>query len=145
MALFLSHVTRQKGLHVLLRALPRIRESWPRVRVVVAGVGDYLADGQALAERLGVSPHVAFLGEVPHARASENLDASDIFVLPTLRYEGLPFALLEGMASEKPVLVSRVGGVPSVVRAGVHRGPVRSGASEALLERSMRLLAARGP
>ena len=143
MALFLSHVTRQKGLHVLLRALPRIRETWPRVRVVVAGVGDYLADGQALAERLGVSPHVAFLGEVPHARASEYLAASDIFVLPTLRYEGLPFALLEGMASEKPVLVSRVGGVTSVVRDGVNGVLVRAGDPAALAEGFMRLLADR--
>ena len=143
MALFLSHVTRQKGLHVLLRALPRVREAWPRVRVVVAGVGDYLADGQALAQRLGVSPHVVFVGEVPHARAHEYLAACDVFVLPTLRQEGLPFALLEAMASEKPVLVSRIGGVTSVVHDGVNGLLVRAGDPEALGAGLVRLLADR--
>src|SRR3989442_2555063 len=143
MVVFLSHVTRQKGLHVLLRALPRIRETWPLVRVVVAGVGDYLADGQALAQRLGVSPHVVFVGDVPHERAPEYLAACDVFVLPTLRQEGLPFALLEGMASEKPVLVSRIGGVTSVVRDGVNGLLVRAGDPEALAEGLSRLLADR--
>src|SRR3989449_1504254 len=143
MVLFLSHVTRQKGLHVVLRALPRVREAWPRSRVVVVGAGDYLADGQALARRLGVSPHVVFVGEVPHERAPEYLAACDVFVLPTLRQEGLPFAVLEAMASEKPVLVSRIGGVTSVVRDGVNGVLVRAGDPAALAEGFMRLLADR--
>jgi glycogen(starch) synthase len=143
MALFLSHVTRQKGLHVLLRALPRIRAAAPRLRVVVAGVGEYLADGQALAQRLGLSPHVVFVGEVDHERAPGYLAACDVFVLPTLREEGLPFALLEAMASEKPVLVSRIGGVPSVVQDGVNGLLVRAGDPDALAEGLARLLADR--
>ena len=141
--LFVSHVTRQKGLHVLLRALPRVREAWPRVRVVVVGAGDYLADGQALAQRLGVSSQVFFAGEVPHERTPEYLAACDVFVFPTLRQEGLPFALLEAMASEKPVLASRIGGVPSVVRDGVNGVLVRAGDPEALAEGLLGLLADR--
>jgi glycosyltransferase involved in cell wall biosynthesis len=143
MVLFLSHVTRQKGLHILLRALPRIRATGPPVRVVVAGVGDYLADGQALAQRLGLSSHVVFVGEVPHERAPEYLAASDVFVLPTLRQEGLPFALLEAMAAQKPVLVSRIGGVTSVLHDGVNGLLVRPGDPDALAQGLMRLLADR--
>ncbi len=143
MALYLSHVTRQKGLHVLLHALPRIREAWPRSRVVVVGAGDYLADGQALARRLGVSPHVVFVGEVPHERAPEYLAACDVFVLPTLRQEGLPFAVLEAMASEKPVLVSRIGGVTSVVQDGVNGLLARAGDPDALARGLVRVLADR--
>jgi glycosyltransferase involved in cell wall biosynthesis len=143
MALYLSHVTRQKGLHVLLHALSRVREAWPRVRVVVVGAGAYLADGQALARRLGVSPHVVFVGEVDHDRAPEYLAACDAFVLPTLRQEGLPFAVLEAMASEKPVLVSRIGGLTSVVQDGVNGLLVRAGDADALAEGLVRLLADR--
>ena len=139
-ALFLSHVTRQKGLHILLSALPRIKKSWPLLRAVVVGAGDYLADGQALAQRLGVSSQVLFVGEVDHARAPEYLAACDVFILPTLRQEGLPFALLEAMACQKPVLVSRIGGVTSVVQDGVNGLLVRAGDPEALAEGVMRLL-----
>jgi glycosyltransferase involved in cell wall biosynthesis len=140
MVLFLSHVTRQKGLHVLLHALGRVREAWPRVRVVVVGAGEYLAEGQALAGRLGVTPHVVFVGEVSHERAPEYLAACDVFVLPTLRQEGMPFALLEAMACEKPVLASRIGGVPSVVRDGVNGLLARAGDPEALARGLVRLL-----
>lgn len=143
MVLFLSQVTRQKGLHVLLHALPRVRDAWPRVRVVVVGAGDYLADGQALARRLGVSPHVVFVGEVPHERAAEYLAACDVFVLPTLRQEGLPFAVLEAMASEKPVLVSRIGGLTSAVQDGLNGLLVPAGDPEALAGGLVRLLADR--
>jgi glycosyltransferase involved in cell wall biosynthesis len=143
MVLYLSHVTRQKGLHVLLHALSRVREAWPRVRVVVAGAGEYLADGRALAQRLGLSPQVVFAGEVPHERAPEYLAACDVFVLPTLRQEGLPFALLEAMACEKPVLVSRIGGVPSVVQDGGNGLLVPAGDPEALARGLVRLLADR--
>src|SRR3989449_7237831 len=124
---------------VLLRALPRVREAWPRVRVVVVGAGDYLADGQALAQRLGVSPHVLFVGEVPHERVSEYLAACDVFVFPTLRQEGLPFAVLEAMASEKPVLASRIGGVPSGGPDRLNRRLGRAGDPEALAEGLLRL------
>jgi glycosyltransferase involved in cell wall biosynthesis len=143
MVLFLSHVTRQKGLHVLLRALPRIRATGPPVSVVVAGVGDYLADGQALAQRLGLRSRVVFVGEVAHERAPEYMAASDVFVLPTLRQEGLPFALLEAMAAQKPVLVSRIGGVTSVLHDGVNGLLVPPGDPDALAQGLMRLLADR--
>ena len=143
MVLFLSHVTRQKGLHVLLRALTGVRATWPRVRVVVVGAGDYFADGQALAQRLGVSSQVLFVGEVDHERAPEYLAACDVFTLPTLRQEGLPFALLEAMACQKPVLASRIGGVPSVIRDGVNGVLVPAGDSEALAKGLLSLLADR--
>jgi glycosyltransferase involved in cell wall biosynthesis len=143
MVLYLSHVTRQKGLHVLLHALPRVSEARPRVRVVVVGAGDYLAEGQALARRLGMSPQIVFVGEVDHARAPEYLAACDVFVLPTLRQEGLPFAVLEAMASEKPVLVSRMGGVTSVVQDGLNGLLMRAGDPDALARALMRVLADR--
>ena len=141
LVLFFSHVTRHKGLHVLLRALPRAIDARKNVTLAVAGAGEYLAEARALADALGLSRSVAFLGEVPHERAPEYLAACDVFVLPTLRQEGLPFALLEAMACEKPVIVSRIGGVSSVVKDGVNGLLVSPGDQEALVESLERLMA----
>jgi len=116
--LHLSALTRQKGVHVLLRALPAVLAACPDVSVAVAGDGGYAREARALARSLGVGHAVRFLGAVDHADVPAYLAACDVFVLPTLRQEGLPFAVLEAMACARPVVVSRIGGVPSVVRDG---------------------------
>lgn len=144
LVLFLSHVTRQKGLHLLLRAMPRLIDARRNVTLAVAGAGEYLAEARALADALGVSRLVAFVGEIPHERAPEYLAACDVFALPTLRQEGLPFALLEAMACEKPVIVSRIGGVSSLVKDGVNGVLLRPGDQEALVKSLERLIADEG-
>ena len=45
-------------------------------------------------------------------------NAADIYLMPTLRIEGLPFVLLEAMSCGKPVVASRIGGNPSLVKHG---------------------------
>lgn len=136
-----SHVTRQKGLHLLLHTMPCLIDARRYVTLAVAGAGEYLAEARALADALGLSRSVIFLGEVPHERAPEYLAACDVFALPTLRLEGLPFALLEAMACEKPVIASRIGGVPSVVKDGVNGLLLSPGDQNALGESLERLMA----
>jgi glycosyltransferase involved in cell wall biosynthesis len=138
--LFLSSVTKQKGLHVLLRALPRIRAGHPMATLLVGGAGDFLTEARQLSSALDVTGSVRFLGQVPHARVPEHVAACDIFVLPTLRQEGLPFSVLEAMACGKPVVVSRIGGVPSVVRDGENGLLVRPNDPQALAGAVERLL-----
>jgi glycosyltransferase involved in cell wall biosynthesis len=71
-----------------------------------------------LAARLQLRDRIVFAGRVDHDDAARYLNAADLYVLPTLRYEGLPFSLLEAMACGLPVIASAIGGIPSVVRHG---------------------------
>ncbi len=57
-------------------------------------------------------------GYIPHERLPLWINASDIFVLPSYQ-EGLPNVVLEAMACRKPVIATRVGGIPEVVSDGV--------------------------
>ncbi len=141
LVLFFSTVTRQKGLHLLLRAIPRLIDTRRNVTLAVAGAGEYLAEARALADALGLSRRVIFLGEVPHERAPEYLVACDLFALPTLRREALPLALLEAMACERPVIVSRIGGVPAAVKDGVNGLLLSPGDQNALVDSLERLIA----
>jgi glycosyltransferase involved in cell wall biosynthesis len=64
-------------------------------------------------QHTALGTHITFTGlrsDVPRL-----LSALDVFVMPS-RWEGLPMALLEAMASRKPVVVTPVGGIPSVIR-----------------------------
>lgn len=137
---FLSHVTRQKGLHLLIGCLPDILANAGRVKLLVAGEGEYLAEARQFVNTLGLGPYVAFAGHVPHERSPGFLNAADLFVLPTLRQEGMPFALLEAMACQKPVIASRIGGIPSVVEHGVNGLLVSPGNRAELGNAILRLL-----
>jgi glycosyltransferase involved in cell wall biosynthesis len=104
---------RQKGLDILLRAVPAVREAVPDLLVAVVGrEGNMTDDLRALVEELGLEGPVRFLGlrgDVP-----ELLCAADAFVLPS-RWEGLGSVLLEAMALEAPIVASDIPPVREVV------------------------------
>jgi glycosyltransferase involved in cell wall biosynthesis len=83
------------------------------VRLLVAGDGPERERLEALAAPLG--DRVVFAGHRPDVMAV--LDASDVLLHPT-RADALPTALIEALAAGVPVVATRVGGVPEVVRHG---------------------------
>jgi glycosyltransferase involved in cell wall biosynthesis len=104
-----------KGHTYLVRAAATVTEVVPNAVFLIAGRGHLLGRLQAEARELGVENKIRFLGfrdDVPAL-----LQAMDIFVLPSLS-EGLPLSAIEAMASGKPVVATRVGGVPEVVVDG---------------------------
>jgi glycosyltransferase involved in cell wall biosynthesis len=107
-----ARLDHQKGLDVLLRALPAV----PDVDVEIVGDGRERAALEALARANGVADRVAFAGWSEHAR--EWLGRWDAFVLPS-RYEGLPLALIDAMLAELPVVAADVGSVSEAVEHGV--------------------------
>jgi glycosyltransferase involved in cell wall biosynthesis len=103
----------QKGLDVLLEAVPAIRRTEPRVHLFVAARrGAQSAVLREIVDRLDLAPAVTFLGtrdDVP-----ELLCAADVFVLPSRR-EGLPGAVIEAMALEAPIVATDLPEVREVV------------------------------
>ncbi len=92
---------------------------------------------------MGLEREVIFAGPVLHEEAASYINACDLFVLPTIRQEGLPFAILEAMACQKPVIVTQIGGISSVVRDGSNGILVAPGDLEKLQEAIGLLLAPR--
>ena len=104
------------GQAVLIRAVGRVRETCPHMRLVMVGEGPLRPGLEQLTAQLGLSESVVFTGlraDVPRL-----LGALDVFVLPSER-EALPVAVLEAMAAGLPVVATRVGGLPEVVEDGV--------------------------
>jgi glycosyltransferase involved in cell wall biosynthesis len=102
-----------KGHDVLLDAVPALLARVPSARVVVVGGGEREEELRVRARPLGDA--VRFLGPRPDMR--ELLAASDVVALPSLA-EALPTALMEAAAAGRPVVATRVGGVPEVVAEG---------------------------
>jgi glycosyltransferase involved in cell wall biosynthesis len=107
----------RKGQDVLLSALERLRDgSHPPIEAWLAGDGP---DGPALAARVAAGP---LAGSVHLLGRREDVFAlmrvADVVALPS-RHEGHPLALLEALALARPVVATRVGGVPEIVTDGV--------------------------
>jgi glycosyltransferase involved in cell wall biosynthesis len=136
----------QKALDVLVRAAESIREQLPNLRVLVVGGGggrgeergtDYAQDIHSLAADLGLEETVDFLG--PRDDVPDVLAALDVAVLSS-DYEGSPISILEYMEAGKPVVATRVGGVPDLVEDGVTGVLVDRQDPEALAEAVVGLL-----
>ncbi len=101
-----------KGHNLVIEALSEL----PEITLLIAGEGPNRAALEQLAQDLEVNDRVRFLGTIPHERMCEVYNAADVLVLASER-EGLPCVLLESMACGTPVVASRVGGIPEVIRS----------------------------
>lgn len=121
--LFVGGLERRKGLDYLVEALPKIAEQIPDVRlIVVAKSGfrgtDQVSTFESQARRLGVDRRILFRDSVDQNTLLSFYSDCDLVVLPS-RNEGWGLSLMEAMACGKPVVATRVGGIPELVRDGV--------------------------
>lgn len=102
----------QKGLEYFLRAAQAVLTDFPNVIFVVIGAGPDRGKLECMAGELAIDQNVIFTGEctdMPGAYASMNA-----FVLASID-EGMPMAILEALASKKPVVATSVGAVPKLI------------------------------
>lgn len=112
-----ARLSPEKGVDVLLRALPEVVQRYPSLAVLVAGAGPAAAELQGLVQQLGLSNMVHFLGARRDVRVLNCL--LDVFVLSS-RQEACPMALLEAMAAARAVVATAIGGTPELVTHGVN-------------------------
>jgi glycosyltransferase involved in cell wall biosynthesis len=108
----------EKGVDIFLHAAARVLAHCPDAKFIVAGDGPDRAKLDALIDELGIRGSVRMLGrrdDMPSLYAS-----LDVMVSAS-RHEGLPIAILEGMASRLPLVATGVGEVPTVILDG-HTG-----------------------
>jgi len=121
--LALGRLVYKKGFEYLVQTMPQLLEQSPDLRVVIAGGGALEAELRGLARDLGVESHLLLPGSVPWEETVRYLNLADIFVVPSVHdqegnVDGLPNTALEAMACGKPLVASRVAGIPEVVRHG---------------------------
>jgi glycosyltransferase involved in cell wall biosynthesis len=105
----------QKGFEYLLQAARELCQTFPDLRIVIAGDGADRNAIEDLIQQYGLQSSVILAGQQSNMPAV--YAAMDIFVLPSLN-EGLPMTVLEAMAASKPVIATRVGAIPDVIQDG---------------------------
>lgn len=118
--LYVGRIEPLKGIDILLRAVALL-EHTEDTRVLIVG-GNPGNDAEldrlnALAVQLNIQHMVTFTGAVRHTELTKYYGAADAFVLPS-HSESFGLAALEAMASARPVIVSRVGGLKTFIENG---------------------------
>lgn len=120
--LFVGGLEPRKGLEFLVLSLPEIRRAHPDAKLcVVAKTGFRGVDNvewfEQLADRARVQDAVEFHESVSQDELMQLYSDADVVALPS-RNEGWGLSLMEAMACERPVVATRVGGIPELVRDG---------------------------
>jgi glycosyltransferase involved in cell wall biosynthesis len=114
---YLGNILAHKGLRRLIEAIARCSHR-DHVHLIVIGTGPDEAACRQLASDRGIAARALFLGRRGTDETEELLAAADVLALPST-IEGLPYVVLEAMASRLPVIAGRVYGLPEVVEDGV--------------------------
>ncbi|GIV08819.1 MAG: hypothetical protein KatS3mg019_0910 [Fimbriimonadales bacterium] len=117
--LFVGRLDASKGLDLLIAGFARFRERYPdAVLTLVGGSHDFNpveAEVRNAVNQNGVLDSVQMMGLLPREAILPYYHKADVFVMTSL-WEGLPTALLEAMACGIPAVVTKVGGMPAVVK-----------------------------
>jgi len=163
--LYVGRVSPEKGLHVLLRALPAVVERFPDARLTIIGpegeaphellfdpAGKAASSGLAALARPSYGKYlrslagrelagrVSFGGFVPHHLLPERYREAAVFVFPSVWPEPSGNPPIEAMAAGVPVVATRTGGTQEYVADGETGLLVQPGDSKALADALIRLL-----
>ncbi|WP_437962472.1 glycosyltransferase family 4 protein (plasmid) [Sorangium sp. So ce119] len=116
--LYAGYHVPEKGVDVLVEAMAHLDRTGRRdVHLMMVGGGELLDPLRARVSALGLGDRVQLFGWALPAEIPDYMAACDVFCLPSRR-EGCPNVVLEALASGRPVVATRVGGVPELVREG---------------------------
>jgi glycosyltransferase involved in cell wall biosynthesis len=112
---WVGRLTRDKGPDLFLQAIAQLRPTFPTARYIMVGEGPFRPECERLITSLALTDIVHLLGQrsdMPAVYASCDL------LVSSSRLEGLPMAILEGMASTLPWVAPQVGAIPLAIHDG---------------------------
>ncbi len=126
----------RKGLFTLIESMSLVTRKFENAKFIIAGKGlsNEMNKLVSYAAKLGVKDNIVFTGYFPDRKLPRLYQAADIFAFSTF-YENLPFAVLEALSTELPVVTTRVGGIPEMIADGNNGFLVESSNPKELADR----------
>jgi glycosyltransferase involved in cell wall biosynthesis len=128
-----------KGVPTLLEAAAKTIAAVPQAFFLLVGDGPDLPAYRERAVGLGIADRVVFTGVISNPTAQGIFEASDVYCQPSLWQEASGLAVMEAMSFGLPVVASRIGGLPELVRDGLTGFLFAPGDSSAMAERLIEL------
>lgn len=133
-----------KGLRLIIEAIVLVRDRYgDRATLTVMGDGNDRARYEALAQSLGITSHVTFLGNKTGEEKDEAFrKAMALVAYPTSANDAFPTVMLEAWARDVPVVAAKIGPLPSLVKNGRDGYVVRPHDAKALAQTLHKVIAA---
>src|SRR3990170_450941 len=137
--LFVGRLIPRKGLPFLVEAARQVVKERNETVFLIVGDGPLKNQLTSQLEKIHLSRHFIFLGDVKESLLPALYDSADVFALPSIQ-EGQGIALLEAQATAKPVVAFNVGGVKEAVLDGESGVLVEKGNSDGLAIAILKIL-----
>ena len=134
-----SWIIPEKGVSDLLAAARLVIDQNPNVHFAFVGEGAYRLQYQRQADEMDLRDHVTFTGQIEDPMNEGVYSAADIVCQVSRREEVFGYVIAEAMVSSKPMLATRVGGIPELVENGRTGFLVNRGDVQAMAERILAL------
>ena len=128
--LFLGRLGKRKGAYDLIYSIKKLKDRGIDIKCIMAGDGE-VEEVKSLSKELKIDSNVKCVGWIDINKKKEFLRKSGILVLPSYN-EGLPMAILEGMAAGKVIISTTVGAIPEVIKNRENGILIEAGDIEAL-------------
>ncbi|MFC1566300.1 glycosyltransferase family 4 protein [bacterium] len=106
--LFVSRLKKEKGIMFLLDGFKKISKSYPNLKLIISGDGEEKKNIDKFILTNKLSENIKCIGNISYDEIPKIFSIADIFAFPTLRNEGLPLVVLEGIAARKILLCSDI-------------------------------------
>lgn len=136
-AVFIGRLSPEKGVHILLKAWKEWGENAPFLELI--GDGKERENLQRSLKNTITEKKVCFTGQLPFDQTQKRLAEASLLILPSLCFEGFPMVIREAFALGVPVVASRIGAIPLIIRDGDSGMMFKPGDSTELL-RTMKAL-----
>lgn len=145
MILSVGRLYARKGLFTLIESMPEVIKRFRNAKFIISGKGQSNEMQKLLAHAtsLGIRENIVFTGYTPDEKLPGLYQAADVFAFSTY-YEHHPFAVLEALSSQLPVVTTNVGGIPETITDGKDGFMCHPFNSQEFSERILYLLEHRG-
>ncbi|MHC4662401.1 MAG: glycosyltransferase [Planctomycetota bacterium] len=130
---YVGDLITEKGVTELAEATVKVMKSRDNVHLLVAGEGPLQPRMEKILGEAGFAENLHMAGNVPNDRVPAYIAASDVFCLPSYG-EGSPLTVMEALTVRRPIVATRVGGIPELVRDGWNGILVEPRSSDALAD-----------